>query len=116
MGRINYIWNPRNWKKILEGKSKVLAKDVIYKMVIGVGEDTEPYEIIEFISKENYDNIINGVYSMQTFPYAEMPILLFDENNLLIPLVRGIKYPYDKLNREQKLEIENGHSKVYSYK
>ena len=39
------------WKVCLEGKSKLIENDVIYKMVIGDGEDYQIYEIIEFISK-----------------------------------------------------------------
>lgn len=116
MGRINYIWKPADWKKVLEGKSKVVEGDEIYKMMVGIGEDMEPYEIMELISKENYDNIIKGIYSIQVFPYAEVPILLFDENKEPIPLVRGLECPWKQLNRTQKLYIKDSHPKVYSYK
>lgn len=39
MGRINTIYDPINWKIDLEGKSKILEDDIIYKMIIGDGED-----------------------------------------------------------------------------
>ena len=58
MGRINTIYDPINWKIDLEGKSKILEDDIIYKMIIGDGEDCYYYEISELISKYNYDNII----------------------------------------------------------
>ena len=43
-------------------------------------EDNYYYEISELILKYNYDNIINGNYFIKIFPYAKVPILLFDEN------------------------------------
>ena len=94
MGRINTIYDPINWKIDLEGKSKIL-------------EDYYYYEISELISKYNYDNIINGNYFIKIFPYAKVPILLFDENKELIPLVRGTEISYDKLNQIQREYIEN---------
>lgn len=107
MGRINTIYDPINWKIDLEGKSKILEDDIIYKMIIGDGEDYYYYEISELISKYNYDNIINGNYFIKIFPYAELPILLFDENKELIPLIRGTEVLYDKLNQIQREYIEN---------
>lgn len=102
MGRINIIWNPIYWKVFFEGKNRMADDDIIYKMVIGFGEDYESYEIIEFISKENYENIINGKYSIKVFPYSEIPILLFNEYHELIPLIRGMNIDFQKLNQEQK--------------
>lgn len=37
MGSINIIWNPIYWKICLEGKSKIIENDTIYKMTIGNG-------------------------------------------------------------------------------
>ena len=111
MGSIKTIWNPKKWKIYFEGKSKLIGEDIIYKMIVGEGEDYQYYQIIEFISKKNYDNIINGNYSIKCFPYAELPILLFDDKKELIPLVIGNKIDYDKLNEIQKEYIINFNSK-----
>lgn len=107
MGSINTIWSPKNWKICFEGKSKITEGDIIYKMIVGEGEDYQYYQIIEFISKKNYDNIINGNYSIKCFPYAELPILLFDDKKELIPLVIGTEINYDKLSENQKETIIN---------
>lgn len=95
----------------LEGKSKILEDDIIYKMIIGDGEDYYYYEISELISKYNYDNIINGNYSIKIFPYAKVPILLFDGNKELIPLVKRTEALYDKLSQIQREYIENSTGK-----
>lgn len=91
----------------LEGKSKILEDDIIYKMIIGDGEDYYYYEISELILKYNYDNIINGNYFIKIFSYAKVPILLFDENKELIPLVKRTEALYDKLSQIQREYIEN---------
>ena len=57
MGRINCIFNVEKWKVILEGPSKLLEGDIIYKMSIGICDDEiSTGEIIEYISKSNYEN------------------------------------------------------------
>ena len=111
MGRINTIWNPKYWKVCLEGKSKIIEGDIIYKMIIGEGEDYHYYEIIEFISKDNYDYIIKGNYFIKCFPYSELPILLFNEQQQLIPLVIGYQINFDKSSEEQNEYINNINSK-----
>lgn len=111
MGRINNIWYPKYWKIILEGKSKILKDDIICKMIIGDGEDQGYFEITEFISKYNYKNIINGNYTIKIFPYAELPVLLFDESKNLVPLVKGTEIPLNKLNTIQKEYINNINNK-----
>ena len=110
MGSINKIWDPINWKVVLKGESKITKQDIIYKMIIGDGIDYQYYEIYKFISKENYENILNGKYQIKTFPYAEESVLLFDENRELIPLVKGTKHKYDELDEIQK-EYVRLHSK-----
>ena len=50
---------------------------------------------------------------MKIFPYAELPVLLFDENQMIIPLVRGTKISFDQFNTEQKEQVENFHKKLY---
>ena len=107
MGSINRIWNPIYWKICLEGKSKIIENDTIYKMIIGNGEDYQYYEIIEFISKDNYESVINGKYSIAVFPYSELSILLFNEQQELIPLLKGENIAFEKLSQIQKEYIAN---------
>jgi len=112
MGSINRIFDPKYWKKNLEAKSKIIEDDIIYKMIIGDGEDYQLYEISEFISKCNYENIINGNYTIKVFPYAEISVLLFDERQELIPLVRGTEISFDKLDNIQKECVNKENSKT----
>ena len=107
MGSKNRIWNPISWKICLEGKSKIIEGDTIYKMIIGEGEDYQYYEIFEFISKDNYYNIIKGKYFIKCFPYSELPILLFNEQQELIPLIKGGNIAFEKLCEMQKEYIDN---------
>ena len=102
MGRINFIWNPKDWKIDIEGINKNIPNDIVYRMIIGCGYDEEYYEIYEFISKDNYENIINNNYHIMKFPYSLVPILLFDKENKLIPLVNGINIEYDNFSSYQK--------------
>ncbi len=61
MGSIQKIYSPEKWKILLKGESKISPNDYIYQMVIGWCDDElSSGEITEFISKENYDNILNG--------------------------------------------------------
>lgn len=106
MGSINRICDPINWKITFEGKSKVLEGDMIYKAIIGYGLDYQPYEISTFISKINYDNLIDGNYSIKIFPYASSPVVLFNEKKEAISLIMGKEFSYELLNKEQKEYIE----------
>ena len=116
MGSINTIWNPKDWKICFEGKSKITEGDIIYKMIIGEGEDYQYYQIIEFISKNNYDNLLKGNYSINCFPYSSLPVLLFNDKQELIPLVIGNKINYDKLSENQKESINNFENKKNLFK
>jgi len=107
LGSINMIWNPVYWKICFEGKSKITEGDIIYKMIIGEGEDFYSYDITEFISKCNYDNLIRGKYSIMRFPYSEFPILLFNERNELIPLVLGDKIKYTEYQQDYLINKNN---------
>ena len=117
MGSISVIWNPKSWICFNQGMSSRVPEDLIYQMVIGEGEDHHHYhyQFIETISKENYDNIVNGTYKVLTFPDSEMKVLLFDENNNLIPLVKGVQIN-EFLLTEEHLEainkMENDSSRV----
>lgn len=102
MGKINLIWPPLYWKTILEGINRDNPSDIVYEMIIGEGEDESYYEITEFISKENYENIINNKYKLEVFPYSEIKVILFDENGAVIPLVKEKYFDFSKLNEYQK--------------
>ena len=102
MGSINRIWNPLYWRVKSKGENKILKEDIIYQMIIGESEDYGYCEIIEFISKDNYEKIIKGIYDIEIFPYASIPILLFNENRNLIPLIKGSYISTNKLNIFQK--------------
>lgn len=89
MGSINTIWKPKYWYVKNEGISKIDKEDIIYDMVIGEGWDYEDYEITAFISKVNYEKLISGEYSVKTFPHTSNPVIIFDKNNDIIPLVKN---------------------------
>lgn len=116
MGRICSVWEPKYWNIKREGKRKIKEDDIICEMVIGDGDDVWYFEITQLISKSNYQNILDGIYTIKVFPYAEIPILLFDENKKLIPLVRGMTIPFDKFNSIQKQFIDESNNKKLSLK
>lgn len=111
MGKINSIWQPSYWKIILEGKNKKDLTDIVYKMIIGEGVDENYYEIVEFISKDNYENILNNRYNIEIYPYSEIQLILFDENGLVIPLVKEDEFDFNKLNDYQKKVIKEKYQK-----
>lgn len=102
MGRINKIWNVEKWKILQEGKNVFNHNDVVYKMEIGESDDYGVSPITEFISKDNYDKIKKKLFYIKTFPYSEIPVLIFDKNYNNIPLVnyRNSKF-LDELSFEQ---------------
>ena len=90
MGSINDIYPPLEWKVILKGKSKLVKDDYIYRMVIGYCYDeVSSSEISIFISKQNYENILSGNYSVIKNPYGMQKIIITDKDNNIIPLVKG---------------------------
>lgn len=102
MGIINYIEDPKNWKIDMCGDNKSLPNDIVYRMIIGYGDDEGCYEIYDYISKSNYESIMNKAYSIMTFPYSEVPIILFNEKGICIPMVKGTEIDYKNLNENQK--------------
>ena len=89
MGSMQYIYSPENWKIILRSKSKISSDDYIYQVIIGWCDDEiAPGVICEFISKENYDNILKGNISVKSFPYNSQKIILFDKDDNIIPLLK----------------------------
>ena len=89
MGSICRIWEPVYWKITLQGKSKIIPNDIIYQMIIGECEDySNISDILILISKENYENILNKNYSINKQPYSEFPILLYNEENESISLIK----------------------------
>lgn len=90
MGSIQKIYSPEKWKILLKGESKISPNDYIYQMVIGCCDDELSSGVItEFISKDNYDNILSGKYFVKVFPYCLQKIIIFDKDNNIIPLVKG---------------------------
>ena len=79
MGSIVRVWEPNYWKINFEGRSKLVKDDIIYEMIIGEGEDYGYFKICELISKENYENIINGKYFIEKYPYNAVNLLLFND-------------------------------------
>lgn len=110
MGSIQKIYSPEKWKILSEGKSKILPSDYIYQMVIGWCDDElSSGEITELISKENYDNILNGKFFVKVFPYSLQKIIVFDKDNNIIPLVKGKQdEEYSSIQKEfvKKLKIK----------
>ena len=102
MGSINIIWDPLYWRVIDEGLNKDNLEDILYKVVIGEGEDEGYYEIDEYISKENYDKILSKEYSIEKFPYSINKILLFDKDGCLIPLIKTKEINISLLSTYQK--------------
>lgn len=101
MGNINLIWNPEEWEIIEEKQNNLLEDDIIYKMIIGSSNNEEDYDIIDYISKTNYEKIINKTYELAVFPYATIQTILLNENKEIIPLVNGQKPYYDILSNSQ---------------
>ena len=90
MGSIQNIYSPEKWIKVLEGKNKNYKNDLVYEMVIGTCDDElSTSEISVLISKENYERILNGTYSIETKPYSMQKIILHDKEENIIPLVKG---------------------------
>ncbi len=109
MGSFNVIWNPKSWICFNQGMSSCFPGDVIYQMVIGEGEDANHlhFQFVENISKENHENIVSGIYKLVSFPDADVKVLLFDENDNLIPLIKGTVINKELFNEEQKALVNN---------
>lgn|GEM_PF-1674534 len=102
MGRINRIWNVEDWKIVFEGKNILNQEDIVYKMEIGESDDYGISSITEFISKNNYERLLNKIYEIEIFPYTQTPILLLDDSGKNIPLVNfRNSNSLDELNSEQ---------------
>ena len=83
MRRINFIWNSKDWKIDIEGINKNIPNDIVYRMIIGCGYDEEYYEIYEFISKDNYENIIiTGDFKNHYTIYGDLNYLGISIKNL----------------------------------
>lgn len=110
MGSINNIYKIERWKVLLKGNSKIKEGDIIYQVTIGCCDDgNEYYDLVEFISKDNYDNLMTGKYSFKAFPYSNQKIIIFDENNNIIPLVNNRKdeeYSPNQIEFVKKLKMK----------
>lgn len=90
MGSIQRIYSLGNWNIVMQGKSKIVVGDYIYQVMIGFCDDELSYgPIYEFISKEVYENILNGKYSYEAFPYSVQKLVVYDENSNVVSLVKG---------------------------
>ena len=49
MGSINFIWEPNCWRIIDEGLNRDDLNEILYKVIIGEGEEESYYEIYEII-------------------------------------------------------------------
>ncbi len=109
MGNISKIFDPKSWIISNQGESNLLEGDYIYEMIIGEGESDNHvhYYIIEWISKNNYEKILDGTYTLLSFPDAATKLLLFDENKDVIPLVNGNEINWFYINENQLEEIDN---------
>ena len=109
MGSICWINNPKEWKIVREGNSKITKDDYLYQMEVGVCEDMLSVgPIVEIISKENYDKLLDGTYRLKSFPYNEQTIIIFDKDNNIIPLIKGKEEEYETNQKEyiKKLELK----------
>ena len=90
MGSIQHIYSPEKWAIILEGKNKNYNNDLVYKMAIGYcSDELSTDEISIFISKDNYEKILNGIYSIEKEPYSMEKITIHDSEDNIVPLVKG---------------------------
>ena len=102
MENINIIWDSLYWRVIDEVLNRDDLEDILYKVVIGEGEDNSYYEIYEYISKDNYNKILSKEYNVEKFPYSINKILLFDKLGFLIPLVKT-----KEINKEELSAYQN---------
>lgn len=97
MGLINSLYKPEYWIINKKGLSKVCLGDIIYEMIVGEFEDeVSQGDITIFISKVNYEKILNNEYRIKTYPYSETPVKLLDNNNKQIPLVMNHQIEAEK--------------------
>ena len=110
MGSINNIYGIERWKILLKGNSKIDENDIIYQVTIGCCSDgNDYYDLVEFISKDNYDKLMNGKYTFKSFPYSNQKIIILDNNNNIIPLIKGKEdeeYSTNQIEYIKKLKIK----------
>ena len=110
MGSIRRINNPKEWEIVREGNSKITKGDYVYQMEVGVCDDEWSVgPILEILSKENYENLLDGTYRIESFPYNEQTIIIFDKDNNIIPLVKGKEDEEYEANQKEyikKLELK----------
>lgn len=82
------IYDKGKWRVIDKKRSNYKNSVYVYQVIIGEKNNPAPYnEICTFISKDNYDNIMSGKYSFIKAPYSQEGIVIFDENNKIVPLI-----------------------------
>ncbi len=86
MGSINHIYSPNQWEVVRENKDT-------YQMMIGSSDDELSFGYIYiFISKENYENILNGKYLYKALPYSEEKIVIYNKHMRRIPLLYKTRF------------------------
>ena len=69
---MNEIYNINLWQIVLEGQNKLLPEDTVYQMIIGHSIKEDICELTMFISKINYENILNGVYNYDNLNFYQI--------------------------------------------
>jgi len=107
MSTFNRVWNPKYWRVESEEKNKLIENDIVYKMKVGEHIEFPGFcDLIEYISKNNYENIINEKYRIEVNIYQEHSIKLFNEANVEIPLVNNHELKNSKTINQNKILIK----------
>jgi len=108
MGSINHIYSPNKWEIVGENEDT-------YQMMIGSSDDDLSFGYLYiFISKENYNNILNGKYSYKTFPYSEEKIVIYDKYMNKIPLLNNTQYYNNQLKDIESIKKEEEASFMFN--
>ena len=108
MGRINHIYSPNKWEIVRENSDT-------YQMMIGSSDDDLSFGYLYiFISKENYNNILNGKYSYKAFPYSEEMIAIYDKYMNKIPLLNGTQYYNNQIKDIESMKKEEEASVMFN--
>lgn len=100
MKSTKFIWDPKYWKITLQGYTK--NSDIIYRLIVGEGEDYPTYYDIEvFMSRINYERILSGKYRIEKRPYDLEPIIIYDKYDCEVPLVN--KNTHQKVKKLKRI-------------
>ena len=106
MGSMQTIYKLEKWVIEEERESKINSEDTVCKVIIGYYQDEfTSGNIWEFISKDNYENLISGNFTHKVFPYSVQKILIFDKEGNVVTLVKD--KPDDEYSFSQKEFIKS---------